>query len=54
VSAFSEFFPTACPAGRPPKVQDTWIAATARVHDAAVYTQDGDFDELPGVAVVKV
>ena len=29
-----------------PEVQDTWIAATARAHAAAVYTQDHDFDDL--------
>jgi predicted nucleic acid-binding protein len=34
-------------------VQDTWIAATARAHDAAVYTQDGDFDSL-AVDVVRI
>jgi predicted nucleic acid-binding protein len=27
-------------------VQDTWIAATARTHAVAVYTQDSDVDEL--------
>ena len=53
-SAFAELVATARRVGRRPKVQDTWIAATARVHDAAVYTQDDDFDGLPGVAVVKV
>lgn len=40
--------------GRRPKVQDTSIAAAARAHGAAVYTQDGDFDDLPGVEVVRV
>lgn len=30
-------------------VQDTWIAATALVHDAAVCTRDSDFDPLEGV-----
>jgi predicted nuclease of predicted toxin-antitoxin system len=40
-------------AWRRPKVQDTWIAATARAHDAAVYTQDSDFDHL-AVDVVRV
>jgi predicted nucleic acid-binding protein len=52
-SAFAELVATACRAGRRPKVQDTWIAATARAHDVAVYTQDGDFDEL-AVKVVRV
>ncbi len=53
-SAFAELVVTARRDGRRPKVQDTWIAATARVHDVAVYTQDDDFDGLSGVAVVKV
>jgi predicted nucleic acid-binding protein len=53
-SAFAELVATARREGRRPKVQDTWIAATARVHDVAVYTQDDDFDGLSGVAVVKV
>jgi predicted nucleic acid-binding protein len=52
-SAFAELVATARRAGRRPKVQDTWIAATARAHAVAVYTQDADFDEL-SVDVVRV
>jgi predicted nucleic acid-binding protein len=52
-SAFAELVATARRAGRRPKVQDTWIAATARALEVAVYTQDSDFDELP-VDVVRV
>jgi predicted nucleic acid-binding protein len=52
-SAFAELVATARRAGRRPKVQDTWIAATARAHGVAVYTQDSDFDEL-SVDVVRV
>jgi predicted nucleic acid-binding protein len=52
-SAFAELVATARRAGRRPKVQDTWIAATARAHAVAVYTQDSDFDEL-SVDVVRV
>ena len=52
-SAFAELVATARRAGRRPKVQDTWIAATARAHAVAVYTQDSDFDELP-IDVVRV
>jgi predicted nucleic acid-binding protein len=40
-------------AGRRPKVQDAWIAATTRALDVAVYTRDSDFDELP-VDVVRI
>jgi hypothetical protein len=52
-SAFAELVATARRAGRRPKIQDTWIAATARALDVAVYTQDSDFDEL-AVDVVRV
>jgi predicted nucleic acid-binding protein len=52
-SAFAELVATARRAGRRPKVQDTWIAATARAHAVAVYSQDSDFDEL-SVDVVRV
>jgi predicted nucleic acid-binding protein len=52
-SAFAELVSAARRAGRRPKVQDTWIAATARAHGAAVYTQNDDFAEL-AVDVVRV
>ncbi|MBV8527000.1 MAG: PIN domain-containing protein [Candidatus Dormibacteraeota bacterium] len=41
-------------AGRNPRVLDSLIAATAVAHGAAVATQDDDFADLPGVAVVRV
>ncbi len=40
--------------GRRPRVQDCWIAATASAHGVALYTQDSDFDQMPGVQVVRV
>ena len=52
-SAFAELVATARRAGRRPKIQDTWIAATARAHRVAVYTQDRDFADL-AVDVVAV
>lgn len=52
-SAFAELAATARRGGRRPKVQDTWIAATGRVHAVAVYTQDDDFDDL-AIDVVRV
>lgn len=52
-SAFAELVATARRAGRRPKVQDAWIAATARAVSVAVYTQDSDFDDL-SVDVVRV
>ena len=41
-------------AGRRPRVHDTWIAATALVHDAEVWTQDADFSALAGVDVITI
>ncbi len=41
-------------AGRNLRVLDTLIAATALAHEAAVATQDDDFDDLPGLTVLKV
>ena len=52
-SAFAELVAHARRSGRRPKVQDTWIAATARAHAIAVYSQDADFDDL-AVDVVRV
>lgn len=40
--------------GRRPRVHDTWIAATALVHGAAVWTQDADFSVMPDVEVVRL
>ena len=52
-SAFAELVATARRSGRRPKVQDTWIAATARAHAVPVFTQDHDFDDLD-VEVTRV
>lgn len=40
--------------GRRLGVNDSWIAATAIAHDLALVTQDGDYDDLPSLLVVKV
>ena len=40
--------------GRSMKVMDAWIAATAIVHDAAVCTQDADFDAAQEAGLVSV
>jgi predicted nucleic acid-binding protein len=53
-SAFAEIVASLRRAGRAARIQDAWIAATARAHDAVVYTQDADFDGLPGVTVERV
>ncbi len=52
-SVFAELVATARRRGLRPKVQDAWIAATARAHAVAVYTQDSDFEDL-AVDVVQV
>jgi predicted nucleic acid-binding protein len=52
-SAFAELVATARRTGRRPRVQDTWIAATAMAHGVPVYTQDGDFEGL-AVEVVRL
>ena len=40
--------------GRRIGVNDSWIAATAIAHDLALVTQDDDYDDLPGLVVVRV
>jgi len=52
-AAFAELVARARRDGRRPKVQDAWIAATARVHGVPVVTQDRDFEGL-GIEVVRV
>ncbi len=52
-SSFAEIVAIARRSGRRLRVQDAWIAATARRHDVAVFSQDADFDGLP-VDVVRV
>lgn len=52
--AFAAVVAAARREGRRPKVQDAWIAATARVQRVPVYTQDDDFDAMPGIEVVRV
>ncbi|MGH2915637.1 MAG: PIN domain-containing protein [Solirubrobacteraceae bacterium] len=52
-ASFAELVATARKAGRRPKVQDAWIAATAHAHRVAVYSQDADFDDL-AISVVRV
>jgi predicted nucleic acid-binding protein len=41
-------------AGRRLRRHDTWIAATAMRHGAAVVTQDADFTEFASVEVIRV
>lgn len=53
-AAFAALVAEARRDGKRPKVQDAWIAATARAHGVPVVTQDSDFDGLPGVDVIRV
>lgn len=41
-------------AGRRMLVNDSWIAATAIAHGIPVVTQDTDYDDVPGLDVVRV
>lgn len=41
-------------AGRKMPLNDSWIAATAIAHGLAIATQDDDYDEVPGLEVVKL
>jgi len=41
-------------AGRRMPVNDSWIAATAMAHDAAIATQDDDYDGVADLVVIRV
>lgn len=41
-------------AGKRMPLNDSWIAATAIAHGMAVASRDGDYDDVPGLRVVKV
>lgn len=53
-SAYARLAAAELAAGRKPRVHDTWIAATALVHGAEVWTQDADFTSFAAVEVVRV
>jgi predicted nucleic acid-binding protein len=53
-SAYARLAAGALSAGRKPRVNDTWIAATALVHSAEVWTQDADFTAFRAVEIVRV
>ena len=53
-SAYARLAATELQAGRKPRVHDTWIAATALVHRAQVWTQDRDFTMFRGVDIVRL
>lgn len=53
-SAYARLAAGELAAGRKPRVHDTWIAATALVHGAEVWTQDEDFTSFAAIDVVRV
>jgi predicted nucleic acid-binding protein len=53
-SAYARLAAGELTAGRKPRVHDTWIAATALVHGAAVWSQDADSTAFAAVVVVRV
>ncbi|MDQ6751118.1 MAG: VapC toxin family PIN domain ribonuclease [Actinomycetota bacterium] len=53
-SGYARLVSAALRAGKRPRVHDTWIAATAMVHQSAVWTQDRDFTDFEPVEVVHV
>jgi len=53
-SAYARLAAGELAAGRKPRIHDTWIAATALVHRAEVWTQDDDFSSFAAVDVVRV
>jgi len=54
-SAYAQLAARTIAAGRKPRIHDTWIAATALVHGAEVWTQDADFSDFAGtVTIVRV
>lgn len=40
--------------GRPAPINDTWIAAIPLAHGLAAISQDSDYDDMPGLEVVRV
>jgi len=54
-SAYARLAATVLAAGRKPRVHDTWIAATALVDDAEVWTRDDGFSDFASdVTIVRV
>lgn len=52
--AFAEIVTDARRRGRRPRILDPLISAPVASLGVAVYTQDADFDDMAGVAVVRV
>ena len=41
-------------AGQKVPINDSWIAATAIAHGIPMVSQDGDYDPMPGVEVIRI
>ncbi len=41
-------------AGHKVPINDSWLAATALAHDIPIVTQDGDYDTMPDLKVLKL
>jgi predicted nucleic acid-binding protein len=54
VREFARIVAAARKGGRRPRALDALIAATASSLGVPVYTQDADFEDMPGVEVVRV
>jgi predicted nucleic acid-binding protein len=52
-SAYARLAAHELSSGRKPRINDAWIAATALVHGAEVWTQDADFGSFRGVEIVR-
>jgi predicted nucleic acid-binding protein len=35
-------------------LNDSWIAATALAHSIPVVTQDADYDDVPGLEIIRL
>ena len=53
-SAYARLAASELLAGRKPRVHDTWIAATAIVHRAQLWTQGRDFTNFGRVDIVRL
>lgn len=54
-SAYAQLAAEVLAAGRRPRIHDTWIAASALVNEAEVWTQDADFSDFEhAVEVIRV
>lgn len=51
-TAYAQLAANVLTGGRKPRIHDTWIAATALVNDAEVWTQDTDFSDFDQVVTI--